>query len=118
MITLEVTQKTMRTSMEIITLVLWCQEQKKGKDSRVSCSYKNESREYTLQEEANHSLMCLFHQKLMQIIVSSEEVYKERKGRKFIKVINVLLSEGCFTQYKPLTCDFKIAEVKDIMRKV
>ena len=52
MFMLEVTQKIVRSSMEVMVTELGIRKRRK-KDLRVQCSYKHGSREYTLQEENN-----------------------------------------------------------------
>lgn len=52
MFMLEVTQKIVRSSMEVMVMELGIRKWRK-KDLRVQCSYKHGSREYTLQEENN-----------------------------------------------------------------
>ena len=75
MVTLEVTQATMKTNMEVM---------------------------FILDFSASTQV---------------DRCFIRKNQRKFFKDINILTSEECITQHKPLVCDFKLRKVEDTRRK-
>ena len=77
-----------------------------------SCSYEDNSREYTFQQKGNKRASHL-------VILESDPsktrfnyYLVRRKQRKFLKDIKVLPSEDCITQHRPLVFG-NVRKVKD-----
>ena len=75
MVTLEVTQATMKTNMEVMFILDF------------------------------------------SAATQVDRCFIRKNQRKFFKDINILTSEECITQHKPLVCDFKLRKVEDTRRK-
>ena len=111
MVTLELTQKSMRTSMEVMVVEL---RTSKVKRILEFCAVMNMTVRNTL-----------FKKRVSHLVTYESGISKtwtdyslvRRNQRKFLEDIKVLPGEECITQYNPLVRDFKIRKAKGTRRK-